>query len=143
MAKTATARQALRWTFDPAPEAVARGRAFLTRRDAWRAGTQRIYARHAGLEPFAPLVLAACFDSAVKALEQPPVYGLRVDEWGASISLTAEAGNWRWGVADGTAEGRGLYELWAWRFQVPVDVAAAEIWALIAQDAAGTARVAA
>lgn len=143
MAIAATARPALHGTFDPAREAVARGRAFLTRRAAWRARTQRIYARHADLEPFAPLVLAECFDGAVKVLEVPPAYGLRVEGWGASVSLTAEPGNWRWFVADGTAEGRGLYELWAWRFQVPVDVAADEIWALVALHRGGQAKVAA
>jgi hypothetical protein len=141
--RIATARRALRGSFDPAPESVARGRAFMARRDAWRAGPQKIYARHADLEPFVPIVLAACFDAAVKELSEPPVYALRVDDWGASVRLTAEPGNWRWLVPDGTAQGRGLYELWAWRFQVPVDVAAAEIWALVAQHRAGMARVAA
>ena len=124
-----------RGLFDPSPEAVTRGRAFMERRATWRAGTIRHYARHAAVEPHAHMLLGAMFDQAVKLLGDRPLYGLRVAEWNATVRLTTAT--WRWAVADGTAEGRGLYELWSWRWCCPVHLAATEVHIYIADHAAG------
>ena len=119
--------------FAPQPHAKARGQRFAERRAAWRENA-RHYARHADIEPVAPAVLAAMFDRGVRIEGPVREYAYRVDAVGQSVRLNVE--NWRWYCLDGTAEGRGLYELWAWRFDLPVEEAHAELWATINGDIA-------
>lgn len=107
-----------------------RGRAFAVRQKAWRTeGGERYNAPHSDIEPFAPAVLAAMFDSGVRIVGPVREYAYRVEPYGQTVRINVE--NWRWYVCDGTAEGRGLYELWAWRFALTVERAHAELWATL------------
>lgn len=118
---------------EPGAEAIARGRRFMARRDAWRSGTSRFYAPHEAFAPYAPAILAACFDRALRDLHAPPSYVLVAGDIQATVSLNAET--WRWLVRDGTAAGEGLIELWAWRWELAVHIAAAQCMAVV-QDSA-------
>lgn len=127
---------------DPIPANVARSQRFVERRRAWRAAGVRYHARHAALEPYAPAILAAMFDRAVRVVSPAREYAYRLTDTGQTVRLNVD--NWHWHCLDGTADGRGLYELWAWRWDIPVEDAHAELWATInrAFEAPGLARAA-
>lgn len=105
---------------------------FVERRAAWRAGPQRFYARHHQLEPYAPAILAVMFDRGVREVDRPRCYAYRVRVLAETVRINVD--NWHWYTASGSVEGRGLYELWAWRFDIDVPRAAAEIWACIQSE---------
>lgn len=106
----------------PAPEHVARAARFKDRQARWRAIGRPI--AHAEVEAAAPAILACMFDHALAIVGPAREYAYRADT-GQTVRLNIE--NWRWTAMDGTAEGRGLYELWAWRFDMPVSRAAYQI----------------
>lgn len=125
---------------ESSPDNIRRGRAFYTHQRRWRSRTAKHYARHAEVEPHTRSIIAAMFDSAVRIVVNSPSdpnvniwpvreYAYRVKATGQTVRLNAET--WQWRVLDGTAEGRGLYELWAWRFGVSVEEAHTGIWAWI------------
>ncbi|MBU8540001.1 hypothetical protein [Falsiroseomonas tokyonensis] len=113
----------------PSQEAVTRGRSFMARRATWRAEHARFYASDAALAPCAADILAEMFNAATRVFVDPPCYALRAIGEPSTVNLNAET--WKWSTADGTAAGTGLHELWAWRFDMPVHLAAAEIMALV------------
>lgn len=113
----------------PDDEAVARGRRFIRRRDHWRSGPQRYMARHAAIEPHAPKLLAHMFDRALADVSPARCYILQACDAGETVRLNYE--NWRWNTGGGTADGRGLYELAAWRLDAPVYDAAVALWHLV------------
>lgn len=106
----------------PSPEAVARGQRFKDRQSRWR--TVRRPIPHAEAERIAPAVLAALFTNAVRVVGPVREYAYRT-ELGQTVRLRVD--NWHWYALDGTAQGRGLYELWAWVYDMPVSRAAHEI----------------
>lgn len=116
----------------PAPEMTERGLRFIRRRNAWRREPQRHYGRHAQIEPHAPKILAFMFDRALVVRGPCRVYAFKVDGL-ETVFMNGES--WLWHTALGTAEGRGLYELWSWRFDVPVHVAASQVFALLNERA--------
>lgn len=94
----------------------------------WQRSDRRFYARHAALEPYAPAILAACFDGAAQVVGQPAYY-YRWEEWGQTVCLNVST--WRWHTTDGTTDGHGLYELWAWRWGLDIPHAATELWIIV------------
>lgn len=111
-----------------------RGEVFAERRDHWRRFGVRHHADHAQVEPFAPELIARMFDSGVRIVGPVREYAYRDEEHGQTVRLNVET--WHWYACDGTAEGRGLYELWAWRFDVSVAWACAAMF--VAAQAANT-----
>lgn len=119
----------------PPEPAAQRGRRFVARRDAWRTCAQRFHARHLHLEPHAPRILAAMFDRALAEVGPTRSYILQAAGIAEHVRLNGET--WRWHTSGGTCDGRGFYELWAWRFDIPVHHAAADLRALcFAEDGA-------
>jgi hypothetical protein len=117
----------------PYPINDARGRVFTAHCRAWRNRQWRHYAPHKDLEPYAPAILAAMFDRALRVVGPIRVYAYSTPIT-PSVHLTVDPNGskpWAWFAMDGSAGGRGLYELWAWRFGVPVTQAAEEIWQTI------------
>jgi hypothetical protein len=112
----------------PHPAAVERGQRFAKRREAWRSDTQRHYGRHAQIEPHAPKILAHMFDRVVAIVGPSRAYAFKSHDT-ETVFMNGE--NWRWHTMLGTAEGRGLYELWAWRYDIPIPLAGCEIFALV------------
>jgi hypothetical protein len=112
---------------DIAPASRARADAFLSARSQWRGGTARFYARHIEVEAFAAQVLGVMFDAAERLESPAREYLYTARALGAAVRVNVD--NWHWFVRDGSADGRGLYELWAWRFSVSIEQAHAEIWA--------------
>ena len=110
-----------------------RGRMFAERRARWRESGERHHAPHAAIEPFAPALLVAMFDGGLRVVGPAREYAYRVEAHGQTVRLNAET--WFWYAMDGTAEGVGFYELWAWRFGLPVEDAHAEMWATINAEA--------
>jgi hypothetical protein len=125
---------AARGLLSPPDAAVKRGARFLRRRAAWRSGPQRLIARHAGIEQRAPLILAHLFDRALADVGTPRSYIMQAAELGETVRLNGET--WHWFTAGGTADGRGLYELAAWRWDVPVYDAAMALWHIVKERAA-------
>lgn len=111
--------------------AAHRGDRYSRRRTIWRSGPQRYYPRHASIETHAAKLLPMMFDNAL--LEVGASYALRAEELAETVKLNAD--NWQWHTIRGTAEGRGLYELYAWRFDVPVETAAIEILNILFSEA--------
>jgi len=118
-----------RGLFETAPTNAWRGRMFLVYQRRWRGRTAKHYAPHAEVEPHTRAIIAAMFDSAVRIVGPVREYAYRIEATGQTVRLNAET--WRWTALDGTAEGRGLYELWAWRWGVPVEEAHSGMWAMV------------
>jgi len=121
----------------PDPANVRRGRAFAAHRERWKANRVH-YGPHCEAIPHTGTAIAALFDSAVRIVGPPHQYAYRLEETGQTVRLNAET--WRWHTVDGTAEGRGLYELWAWRFQMPVEDAYHAFWLHVANPAKAKAK---
>lgn len=117
-----------------------RGRAFAAHRTRW-ARSRRHYGPHADIEPHVAVLVAAMFDRAVRVVGPAREYAYRVEVTGQTVRLNAD--NWRWVALDGTAEGKGLFELWAWRFGVPVEDAWHQVWLTVSAAGARRARGAA
>lgn len=111
----------------------ARGQVFAAHCREWRKRQWRHYAAHKQIEPYAPAILAAMFDRGVRIVGPVREYAYS-SPITPTVRMTIDpAANkpWFWVASDGSADGRGLYELWAWRFGVPVTQAAEEIWQTI------------
>jgi hypothetical protein len=121
--------------FAPQPASIARAARFKERQRAWQSMDRKFYPLHASLEPYAPAILAACFDGAAQVVGRPAYY-YRSEDLGQTIAVHVE--NWRWHALDGTTDGRGLYEIWAWRWDLEIPRAATELWCILneAQDQA-------
>lgn len=122
---------------DPSPENVRRGRAFAAHQARWQR-TRRFYGPHAEAESHTAAAISAMFDGAVRIVGPAREYAYRVEDTGQTVRLNAD--NWRWHALDGTAEGRGLYELWAWRFGVPVEDAYHLFWLHVSGGGAAPAK---
>jgi hypothetical protein len=110
-----------------------RAHRFAERRRRWRSRSMGVYAKHADLEPYAHIILASMFDRALRIVGPGRCYALSAADV-PTVRLNndpAGAKPWFWYTAGGCAEGRGIYELWAWRFDIPVCLAAEEIWTTI------------
>lgn len=109
---------------------------FRERQRRWRSWAQRIYPRHAAIEAHAPLLMGWLFDGAERvAGSVMREYHLTAEEPFFFVRLNGDARaskRWSWiAPSHDLAEGRGFYELWAFRFDMPVSDAAVEIWTII------------
>ncbi len=111
---------------------------FRERQRRWRTLVQRIYPRHAEVEPHAALLLGWLFDSAERIPGSPfREYALQTDD-GHFVRLNADprlSKAWSWIALGIEVEGRGFYELWAMRWDMPVSLAADQIWTVIRSGA--------
>lgn len=117
-----------------APQQDTPATRFRDRQRRWRGLVQKFYARHADLEPHAVLLMGWLFDQAERtAGSVMREYDLRTDG-GLFVRMNADpqaTKRWSWWCATLDVEGRGFYELWGLRFDVPIALAAEQIWMVV------------
>lgn len=108
---------------------------FRERQRRWRSLAQGFYPRHAEVEPHATLLIGWLFDQAERVPSIMREYALTAYEPYTFCRLNADrtaSKRWSWlAPSHDLAEGRGFYELWALRFDMPVSLAAEQIWTVI------------
>ena len=110
------------------PANIARGQRFSERRRDWRTRRERI-GRHAPIEAHLDVLAVLMFDRAEAVPSPCREYEFYTAETHQLVRINCD--NWQWFALDASAEGRGLYELYAWRFDMTVGAAYAEIWACL------------